>query len=205
MRMSPILFLSMKNKENYFYVSRLGFPINYHVRIEDRDILTRDLLISSNKIVLEIGELDIEKESWLERFIKRVKYYGTEIYLVTRGYPSDEVLRDAKIIPLGGSSTNNLKLIAIKTNDIPSHSNKKVYVITTTKPWSKKIIESINRDFIWGLSGPIDEIIRKGDVLYFDQQSRTFKFISINEYTEKYIEETKKKVGMTPQKDSATT
>ncbi len=187
--MNPILFLSMENKDNYSYISYLGFPINYHIRIEDRDIITRDLLISSNRIVLEAEFLDDEKEIWLTRFLRRTYHYGVEVYLVTREKPTDR-LGQAKIIPLSAEWGADLELIAIKTDNVPNKSDRKLYIITRREPWHEGIIGDIHREFIWGITGPIDEIFRRDEVLYFDKQSGIFRFISLDEYIREHIGET---------------
>ena len=95
--MPPILFLTAKNKENYRVFSRMGFPVNYHIRYSDRDVITGSVMLSSNRISIEIPQLNHEATEWIGRFCSRARYHGVEAYIIT---PEKLDVPEARIIPL---------------------------------------------------------------------------------------------------------
>ncbi|MEX0567793.1 MAG: hypothetical protein Q6363_001350 [Candidatus Njordarchaeota archaeon] len=184
------LFLSFKNRAYYYLVSRLGFAINCHIKYPPQGLKVTPLLVSANRLVIEITKKDENLEKWLDAVIRKTSYHGVETYIIAEEKVLDLVevfaTKDVKIIPQGTNIVGKYEIVAVDLKDV-SNIDHSLYLLGDIDILDNTIIDVASRKNVWGISGCVDFILESKQVLFYNRKEKKFELVEMEEFIEKNI------------------
>ncbi len=193
--MPPVLFLCLKDAGGFRILSRLGFPMNYHIKYDQRDAITREVLLSANRIAVEIYDRNEEEINWLKRLVQKARYHGIETHIITTGEAditsvlsvTDNILLVYAHKGEGHRKPSNNKILAVYDVDVALDIGTKAHLIVNKNAWDPEIAGISNQNVL-AISAYVDELITRDDVLIYDAEKGGFSFIDASTYMDKYAE-----------------
>lgn len=186
--MPPILFVRVGSIEKYDILSRLGFPINFHICQEHRKAISRPLLISTNRLAVELEGNELES-SWINKLIYRARYYGVDLYIVATRSIFDKIgdirARGVNVILKEAEKTRNIMATVMGPDGGERPYGQRRYLISQINAWE---IDKIEISELWGIAAYVDRIVDREKILHFDLEAKQFEFISIDEFMAEHID-----------------
>jgi len=172
-----ILFLAATKKENYLYITSLGFPVNLYIQSDYYDVLTDEVLLACNRIAIDVTSY---KHREILDTINKMLNHGIDVYIVTeKTIPS--VPLNVNIIPyISGRVTKTTSVVAIRGWGEYIDSGRNTFLITNMSPTEVSVGKYASS--LWGVSINIDGIIGREDVLLYKKPEEKFEWVSLDEF-----------------------
>ena len=190
----PVLFLRLEDAGGFRILSRLGFPMNYHIKYDQRGAITWEVLLSANRIAVEIHDRS-EEINWLKRLVQKAIYHGIETHIITTEEAditnvlsvTDDIFLVYAHKGEGHRKPSNNKILAVYEVDTALGLGTNVHLIVDKNAWDPEI-SSITSQNVLAVSAYVDELITSDEVLIYNAEKGEFSFIDASTCMDKYAE-----------------